>query len=271
VKGYESLDAKVRDALTGTRIDLPSRVICCHACEAVYAHTSYAELLRSNNGLCVTCGASLHERATDAVSPHGFGARWGWIALAALAVGAVYVSQKKQEPRSSYPIPAEVRPASRAAATVEARSPGLASSGSSSRSTDVEQANGRVPVDESASKRRSAASEQAAARLPKGTASTLPQHSPTGRDNDVLASHERQSIESACGFDRRVNGPGAYNRCVSTKLKELSRAPIPDTTALSPAERESIESACGFDRRVNGPGAYNRCVAMQLRVQGKPN
>lgn len=41
-------------------------------------------------------------------------------------------------------------------------------------------------------------------------------------DLSGLSQEERQSIESACAYDKNINGPAAYNRCLQTQLNMLS-------------------------------------------------
>jgi hypothetical protein len=36
-----------------------------------------------------------------------------------------------------------------------------------------------------------------------------------------LSTADRSSIESACSTDKYVNGPAAYNRCLSQQLARL--------------------------------------------------
>jgi len=84
-------------------------------------------------------------------------------------------------------------------------------------------------------------------------------------DISSLTGPERQSIESACSYDKYSNGPAAYNRCLEGQLGLLRTAPRrPDLSALSNQERQSIESACSYDKYSNGPAAYNRCLEGQL-------
>jgi hypothetical protein len=101
---------------------------------------------------------------------------------------------------------------------------------------------------------------------------SLPSAKPTdGSQQSIsLSDLERASIESACGYDRRMNGPAAYNRCVERQTAALSSVPrTHDRSGLTPLEQESIESACGYDRRMNGPAAYSRCVDRQLTALGQ--
>jgi hypothetical protein len=86
-------------------------------------------------------------------------------------------------------------------------------------------------------------------------------------DLAMLKPNERQSIDSACLSQRLHEGPAAYSRCVSAKLKALNGAgPSPDLTGLNTTERQSIDSACLSQRLHEGPGAYNTCVAAKLRA-----
>ena len=80
-----------------------------------------------------------------------------------------------------------------------------------------------------------------------------------------LSADERRSLESACNYDKVMNGPAAYNRCVDRQLSALHSAPRGiDLSGLSAAERRSLESACNYDKLMNGPAAYNRCIERQI-------
>ncbi|WMP18947.1 hypothetical protein [Thiothrix lacustris] len=84
-------------------------------------------------------------------------------------------------------------------------------------------------------------------------------------DFSHLSSAEKQSIESACSTDKHLNGPAAYNKCLSSQLGELDRqGSRPDLSHLTSAEQQSIESACSTDKHLNGPAAYNKCLSSQL-------
>jgi hypothetical protein len=88
---------------------------------------------------------------------------------------------------------------------------------------------------------------------------------PRTLDLSGLNSAERSSIESACSNDRILNGPAAYNQCLSLQMARLKQAPRNiDLSGLNSAERSSIESACSNDRILNGPAAYNQCLSTQL-------
>jgi hypothetical protein len=87
---------------------------------------------------------------------------------------------------------------------------------------------------------------------------------------DGLNQAERSSIESACDSDKVLNGPAAYNRCLSQQLASLRSAPRNiDLSSLNQAERSSIKSACNSDKVLNGPAAYNRCLQAQLLRMGR--
>lgn len=82
-----------------------------------------------------------------------------------------------------------------------------------------------------------------------------------------LSDSERASIESACRYDRDINGPAAYHACVSNKKQALENGPRHiDLISLSPTERSSIESACNYDKSINGPAAYNACLLSKKRA-----
>ena len=64
-------------------------------------------------------------------------------------------------------------------------------------------------------------------------------------DLSGLSSDERSSIEYACQNDKILNGPAAYNRCLSQQMVSLRTAPRNiDLSSLSSDERSSIEYAC---------------------------
>ncbi|WP_411969254.1 GIY-YIG nuclease family protein [Paucibacter sp. B2R-40] len=109
-----------------------------------------------------------------------------------------------------------------------------------------------------------------AVELPSGSEIGPTAHLENNRiDLAGLNSVERQSIESACRGKRVVEGPAAYNRCLSNQLGQLDKAPRNvDLTSLNTVERQSIESACRGKRVVEGPAAYNRCLSNQLAQLG---
>jgi hypothetical protein len=86
------------------------------------------------------------------------------------------------------------------------------------------------------------------------------------QDHDLsgLTSDERQSIESACSYDKLVVGPGAYNGCVRKQVDALSGSHKPDLSSLTSEELQSIESVCSYDKLVVGAAAYNGCVRKQV-------
>jgi uncharacterized protein len=89
---------------------------------------------------------------------------------------------------------------------------------------------------------------------------------PRNIDLSSLNDAERTSIESACNYDKNMNGPAAFNKCVSAKLAALVSGPRNiDLSSLNDAERTSIESACNYDKNMNGPAAYNRCLSSKLQ------
>ncbi len=68
----------------------------------------------------------------------------------------------------------------------------------------------RPDTDNSGTEQRSTSAE-------KGRKET----SPRTLDLSGLNSAERSSIESACSYDKIINGPAAYNQCLSTQLAKL--------------------------------------------------
>ena len=84
-----------------------------------------------------------------------------------------------------------------------------------------------------------------------------------------LTSDERSSIKSVCASEKYLQGPAAYNRCVTSQLSSLGNAPrTPDLSGLTSDERSSIKSVCASEKYLQGPAAYNRCVASQLSSLG---
>ncbi len=60
-----------------------------------------------------------------------------------------------------------------------------------------------------------------------------------------LSRPEQQSIEAACSRAKYMQGPAAYNRCLTEQLARLAVAPSrPDLSALTRPEQQSIEAAC---------------------------
>jgi len=91
------------------------------------------------------------------------------------------------------------------------------------------------------------------------------QSSPGQPDLSVLSSEERGMVESACGYERRNNGPAAYYNCLRHQLASLQAGTgHPDLSVLSSEERGMVESACGYERRNNGPAAYYNCLRHQF-------
>ncbi len=86
-----------------------------------------------------------------------------------------------------------------------------------------------------------------------------------------LSNSEIQSIESACSNDKYLNGPAAYNQCLTNQLKQYANAGSkrPSLSGLSNSEIQSIESACSNDKYLNGPAAYNQCLTNQLNQLSK--
>lgn len=78
------------------------------------------------------------------------------------------------------------------------------------------------------------------------------------------------AIERACRATRQFSGPGPYNECVTRKVRELERSPLPDLSALSSFDRKAIKRVCWVDVQFNGPGAYNTCLARK-RVELERN
>jgi len=93
----------------------------------------------------------------------------------------------------------------------------------------------------------------------------VPEQKVSSVANPQLSGPERESIEAACSTDKYVNGPSAYNNCLSSQLHALERqGSRPNLSGLSASARQSIEAACSTDKYVNGPAAYNACLSSQL-------
>ena len=85
-----------------------------------------------------------------------------------------------------------------------------------------------------------------------------------------LGDDDRQSIQSVCLNDKDLNGPAAYDRCLSAQLARLSQAPpYPDLSGLTDDERQSINSTCLDDKDLNGPAAFHQCLTNQLALMGR--
>ncbi len=111
---------------------------------------------------------------------------------------------------------------------------------------------------------------------PPNTAARAPLDSAESSNISAASPSERASIENACGYHKRINGPADYNRCVNEELSKLARSQgMPDLSRASASERASIENACGYHKRINGPADYYRCVNEELtklaRTQGMPD
>ena len=97
-----------------------------------------------------------------------------------------------------------------------------------------------------------------------------PRKTTLGYDLNDLSTKEQESIESACSSDKVLNGPAAYNKCLSRQLSALTpNNRRPDLSGLSTKEQESIESACSSDKVLNGPAAYNKCLSRQISLLRK--
>jgi hypothetical protein len=112
---------------------------------------------------------------------------------------------------------------------------------------------------------------------PRQVAGLRPQSRPPSRETvssgpalPNLSIDERQSIEMACLNAKVLEGPAAYNRCLTSQLNALasSGSRNPDLSSLSTDERQSIEMACLNAKVLEGPAAYNRCLVNQLRSLG---
>jgi len=98
------------------------------------------------------------------------------------------------------------------------------------------------------------------------------QSSSSQPDLSGLSSSERAMVDSACNYDRQMNGPAAYYGCLRRQLAALqSSSGQPDLSGLSNVELATIASACNYDRQMNGPAAYYRCLRRQLNaLQSSP-
>ena len=80
-----------------------------------------------------------------------------------------------------------------------------------------------------------------------------------------LSSAETDSIEAACSTEKYLEGPAAYNKCLTKQLASLSKqSRRPDLSQLSNSELDSIEAACSTEKYLEGPAAYNKCLARHL-------
>jgi hypothetical protein len=84
-------------------------------------------------------------------------------------------------------------------------------------------------------------------------------------ESRTLTPEESASLEAACSQAKYLEGPAAYNRCISDQKARLASAPRrPDFSTLSQPERQSIEAACSQAKYLEGPAAYNRCLQGQF-------
>ena len=86
-------------------------------------------------------------------------------------------------------------------------------------------------------------------------------------DLSGLTYSERQSIEAACSHAKYLEGPAAYDQCLSRQLAAwASGAKEPDLSALTYSERQSIQAACSHAKYLEGPAAFDRCLIRQLQA-----
>jgi len=81
--------------------------------------------------------------------------------------------------------------------------------------------------------------------------------------DSFLSDAERNSIESACSY-MASSGPGAFNKCMQKKIKELQQYSNVNFSRVSNSERNSIESACSY-MASSGPGAFNKCMQKKIK------
>jgi hypothetical protein len=87
-------------------------------------------------------------------------------------------------------------------------------------------------------------------------------------DLSGVTQEDRNSIESACSYEKNVLGPAAYHDCLAKQLAALGGSRKPDLSRVAQQDRYSIESACSYEKNVLGPAAYHDCVAEQLVALG---
>src|ERR1700687_4089839 len=87
-------------------------------------------------------------------------------------------------------------------------------------------------------------------------------------DTSRLGSEDRQSIESACSYEKLALGPAVYHQCVQKQLNAVGGSRSPDLSNLTQEDRQSIESACSYEKLALGPAVYHQCVQKQLNALG---
>jgi hypothetical protein len=86
-------------------------------------------------------------------------------------------------------------------------------------------------------------------------------------DLSGLTSSEHQSIEAACSQAKYLEGPAAYDQCISRQLQAWTLGPRhPDLSGLTSSEHQSIEAACSQAKFLEGPAAYDSCLVRQLQA-----
>src|ERR1700687_2021975 len=83
-------------------------------------------------------------------------------------------------------------------------------------------------------------------------------------DTSRLGSEDRQSIESACSYEKLALGPAVYHQCVQKQLNAVGGSRSPDLSNLTQEDRQSIESACSYEKLALGPAVYHQWVQKQL-------
>ena len=84
-------------------------------------------------------------------------------------------------------------------------------------------------------------------------------------DLTQYGSEAKRSMESACNYDRVMNGPAAYAKCLNNQIAQYSSGnKVPDLTQYGSEAKRSMESACNYDRVMNGPAAYAKCLNNQI-------
>jgi DnaJ domain len=86
-------------------------------------------------------------------------------------------------------------------------------------------------------------------------------------DLSGLTYSERQSIQAACSHAKYMEGPAAYDQCLSRQLQAWEVGPKePNLSALTYTERQSIQAACSHAKYMEGPAAYDRCLIRQFEA-----
>lgn len=131
----------------------------------------------------------------------------------------------------------------------------------------------QIPAFEGPQERSGAASRTQGANAPLGAVAPLEQNAPTGQtgtmegqetaDLSGLTGDERQSAEAVCSSAKQ-QGPGPYNKCLVSKVRELEGVPPVDLTGFARGDVQMLQSVCSAEKFSKGPAAYRACLARRV-------